>query len=126
DFADHQAAAWRRCTEIVIRSSLHSKLTGDSATCGGRTTWEGRVVSFASANSSTEGSYSPLVRFMASATAKVTTLTTNSPVSRMFRNVSLGADWPSTWRSDGEKPRSGGFADIALKKEKAPDSGAHH
>ncbi len=35
----------------------------------------------------------------------------------MLCSVSLGADWPSTRRSDGEKPSSGGFADTTLKKE---------
>jgi hypothetical protein len=31
----------------MIRSSLHSKLTGDFATCGGRTICEGHAVNFA-------------------------------------------------------------------------------
>ena len=55
---------------------------------------------------------------MASAIAKVTMFTTNSPVSRMFRSVSLGAGWPSTHLREGENPSNGGFAETALKKEK--------
>jgi len=41
---------------FLVLNRWHSKLTGDSATWGGRTTCDGRVFNFASANSSTEGS----------------------------------------------------------------------
>ncbi len=100
-----------------ILCSLHSKFTGDAATCGGRTTSDARIFSPASSNSLTPYSYSPLVTFMASANSNVTMLTTNSPVSRIFTNVPFGSCPFSSWRMAGANPSIGGLAETQLKNE---------
>jgi hypothetical protein len=54
DFPDHQTSARGLRSKINDAVELALELTGDSASCGGRTACEGRVFSFATANSSTE------------------------------------------------------------------------
>src|SRR5918992_1619978 len=93
----------------------HSMFAGDSATLGGRTTSEGTGVRPAMANSLTSVGYSAAVRFMASAMASTTTLTTNSPVSSILARVSFRLS--PAWR-DEENTIVGGSYATALKKEK--------
>src|SRR5579863_471002 len=104
-----------------IWCSLHSKLTGDSATRGGRTIVDVTGVTFASSNSLTDESYSPLVAFIGCSNSKVTMLTTNSFVSRTLRSVSFASPCgPFPFfggRRPGAKASNGGSTQTALKKE---------
>ena len=86
-------------------------LTGDSPTRDARTRSEGTGVSPVSSNSSTSTGQSPEVFTMRAASASFTMLITSSPVSRMFRRVSLGP--PA--RELIEMPISGGRLVMALK-----------
>ena len=88
-------------------------LTGASATCGDFTRSEAAGVRPVSANSSTSGVHSPEVSTIRAWSTSSTMLMTKSPVSRMFRNVSLGC--PP--RSLIETASSGGRLEIALKNE---------
>src|SRR5439155_14545117 len=92
----------------------HSIATGLSAIRGGLTATDGQTLSSASASSSTSGSNSMAVTFIAEAVSSATRLTTNSPVSRMLARVSLA--WPDE-RRPTPMPITGGSDEKALKKE---------
>lgn len=92
----------------------HSSATGLHAMRGGRILTEGAVSSPASASSSTSGPKSMAVTFIRSATSSDTRLTTNCPVSRMLRAVSLGP--PA--RPPIPRHTTGGSSENRLKKEK--------
>src|SRR4029077_2743894 len=73
-------------------------------------------------NSFTVRSYSPLVTFIGTRRSYVTTLTTNSLVSRILRSVSLASPQVELVslgeRSPGANASSGGSTQTQLKKEK--------
>src|SRR6185503_7470196 len=87
-------------------------LMGASATRGGLILTLGPVVKPVSANSSTSGGYSPEVRFICSASASSTMLTTKSCVYSIFCTVSF---FPPARRPE-ENARVGGSLQTAMKK----------
>src|SRR5436190_10763007 len=73
----------------TIRSRRHSRLIGDAARRGGFTSAEGSVLRPDSSSSLTLWGSSRAPMMTASMSSGTTTLTTNSPVSSMFRHVSF-------------------------------------
>ena len=90
---------WTRFTKPItsrlppickVPHSAHSKLAGDSAMRGGRTTDDVRIDNPTLSSSLVPYPTVAAVRFIGSATSSSTRLTTNSCVSRMLRAVSFG------------------------------------
>ena len=79
-------AAPGSCTICV---SLHSRLAGAAATRAQGMVSQGALSSPASANSSTSRAHGPELRFIASVSAALTTLTQKTPVSRILATLSL-------------------------------------
>src|SRR5215470_20117514 len=92
-------------------SSVHSMLTGDSATRGARTRSLGTGVRPDIANSSTFAGNSAEQTFICSTISSLTMLTTNSLVSRTLASVSFIGS-----RHTGQNSTTGGSPHTALKK----------
>ena len=96
----------------ATRGSTHSSWAGLSATRGGLTAAEGVLVRPARANSSSPCGAATELAFIASRSAQVARLTTNSPVAAMLARLSLGP------------PRSCG-PDMVLERATAKVSSPH-
>jgi len=110
-----RTALKRPSIQTALDVGLFIFCTGLAATRGGLTTLDGAVIRFATANSLTCSGNSWEVWFMALASSWVTILTTNSPVVRTLRKVSLVPR--SVERINGLNRTCGGLAHTALKKE---------